>query len=255
MLVLGKREYFFRPLFYFTALFIFFQVTRLQFFTSPTRSNRRRFGGKLVFLTVQTNLILFAYTLLALVTSCLKALLPDNSAYPWFNKLEKLCYQVSGLAFPSGAFMGIGYYSLIHFHKEVRKVASQVKHFDKLMHWLHGFPLLYVFLDAVFLDPSVVRRYKQPFWTEASWSLSFAFFYFCWTILCAYLNDWNWPYPFQHELSFLKQVIFYSMVFAIVPLLVFLGRSIRSCLHWKSWKDGKSFHVASVQDTEQVKQD
>jgi hypothetical protein len=44
----------------------------------------------------------------------------------------------------------------------------------------------------------VVRRYKQPFWTEASWSLSFAFFYFCWTILCAYLNDWNWPYPVSY---------------------------------------------------------
>ncbi|EME29152.1 uncharacterized protein Gasu_33550 [Galdieria sulphuraria] len=239
MLRLGRGEYFFRPLFYFTALFIFFQVTRLQFFTSPTHKKQRRFGGKLIFLTVQTNLILFAYTLLALATSCLKAFLPDNNKYSWFNRLEKFCYQTSGLAFPSGAFMGLGYYTLIHFHKEVRKVAHQVKHFDKLMHLLHGFPLLYVFLDSFFLDPSVIEKYRQSFWMEASWSLGFAFFYFCWTFLCAYLNDWNWPYPFQHELSAFKQVVFYSMVFAIVPMLVWLGRNIRGSLHWKSWKESK----------------
>eukprot|EP00871_Galdieria_phlegrea_P003149 jgi/Galph1/3835/GphlegSOOS_G2454.1 len=239
MLRVGRLDYFFRPLFYLVVFFVFFQVVRLQLFTAPSHKRKRRFGGKLVFLTVQTNFILITYNFLALITSCLRCFLSENQKYRWFNKLESFIFQLNGLAFPSGAFMGIGYYTLIHFHKQVREVAKQVKNFDNLMHLLHGFPLIYVLLDALFYDPSLVEKYQSSFWKEAQWSLSFAAFYFCWTFLCAYMNDWDFPYPFQHELSAVKQVIFYSVVFAVVSILVWFGREIRGSLHWKRWKYAK----------------
>jgi len=125
----------------------------------PPRPDRPAsvFGGRFVFLTVQTNFILTIYNALCLVDS----LLTEESA---FKKIvSKLMHITSGAAFAVGSIMGMGYYGLVHFDAHTRLRAAAIQDFDFYMHLLHGVPLLFVFLDTLFKDTPFIQAAKQQF--------------------------------------------------------------------------------------------
>ncbi|KAA8498325.1 hypothetical protein FVE85_5910 [Porphyridium purpureum] len=124
------------------ALFLKITVAQIQFHPPRPDAPDTVFGGRLVFLTVQTNLILTAYVTLC-VLEC--AAVSTRAA----KMIRWVLHVSSGVAFALGFCMGSLYYTLIHFDPHTRLRAAEIDQFDYHMHLLHGAPLLFVILDAL----------------------------------------------------------------------------------------------------------
>lgn len=168
-------------------------------------------------MTVQTNLILLLY----IVLSSIELLFEARS--PFHGVSERLC----GFVWTIGGLMGTFYYVFVHFHPSTRKFAKiQGPIFDRMMHLLHGVPLIFVTCDTAFIREECVSKCTR-FKTEVIAVCSYGTAYFCWLLLSVRMNAGWWPYPFLAGLRPREHVAFCIVVYASVPGFSWLGRKLR----------------------------
>mmetsp|Transcript_7412 Transcript_7412/g.19760 ORF Transcript_7412/g.19760 Transcript_7412/m.19760 type:complete len:379 (+) Transcript_7412:21-1157(+) len=141
-----------RGLLYVACFALFVSISHAQLRFHPPRADRpeRVFGGKFVFLTVQTNVVITAYVGLCVLELVL----------PWSRArcaLARTLHVLSSSVFALGFLMGAGYYALVHFDVNTRQRAAEIDGFDFYMHLLHGFPLAFVLVDTLFKDHTFMQ--------------------------------------------------------------------------------------------------
>uniref|UniRef100_A0A7S0ZD15 THH1/TOM1/TOM3 domain-containing protein n=1 Tax=Timspurckia oligopyrenoides TaxID=708627 RepID=A0A7S0ZD15_9RHOD len=148
----------------FFALFINISYAQLKF--HPPRPDRpdNVFGGKFVFLTVQTNFIITAYLGLCVLELTI-------THYRVRTVLERAVHVVSGAVFSVGFMMGAGYYALVHFDERTRAQAATIEEFDYYMHLLHAPAACLLLFDILFKDKTFQQSAPETL-VEALNSLS-----------------------------------------------------------------------------------
>jgi len=174
---------------------------------------RPKFGGMTIYLTFQTGVLLFIYSLLVLCIPIFAS-----------NKLKATRSFVSRPLFAISWFVALGYYGLIHNDPSIVRMMKDTPGLLLDMHLLHGGPPILATLLLVF-DSSEPRSKVELIVLSI-----YSAFYLVWSAFCAYMNGGAWPYPFQKDFNFQMHLIFDCFCFVFCFLLYWIGLKISRLL-------------------------
>lgn len=180
-----------------------------------------QFGRDSLFLTFHGNFHCAWYACLCLLHSFL-------SLGPFFNRrrrnntqnqkvrrksyaartVEYLSHRFTPVLFPLIVFVGLAYYSILHFHPLNRLRATQVADHDSKMALLHFNPLLFILFDSWLKDSELVAKHAMKKRKATRAIIIYGMCYFLWCAFCVRMNGGNWPYPFQKSFSVSQHLMF-----------------------------------------------
>lgn len=170
------------------------------------------FGRDSVFLTFHGNWHCTWYACLCLLNAFL-ALGKKQRQGRTAKYIEFLVHRFTCLVFPLAAFVGLGYYLILHFHPLNRLRALHVPDHDVKMALLHLNPLLFVCGDSVLKDWELLAKYGMRQRRAVRVIMGYGVFYFLWSAFCVRMNGGHWPYPFQEKFNTVQHLAF--LLFAL----------------------------------------
>jgi hypothetical protein len=197
------------------------------------------FGRDSVFLTFHGNFhctwyscmcFLHAVVMLRVRKSSASALRPHLRRSAALRRVERLIHYYTGPLFALGAFVGLAYYLLLHFHPLTRLRAKLVPDYDEKMALLHLAPLLFVLGDVVLKDEELVRKHGMGLRRGSRFIVVYGACYFMWTVFCVWQNGGNWPYPFQPKFTAVQHIMFVSTVLLSSTYLTRAGHRLTARL-------------------------
>lgn len=189
------------------------------------------FGRDTVFLTFHGNLHCTWYACLCLLSAFL-ALDPARRGKRRVGavarSIERAAHRWTGVLFPLGAFVGLAYYLILHFHPLNRLRAVAVPDLDQKMALLHLHPLVFVVGDCLLKDADLLRRHGMAQARAVRGIMSYGVGYFSWTLVCVRFNGGHWPYPFQPSFSAFQHVVFLATVMLVAAYLTRFGYKLHA---------------------------
>lgn len=121
---------------------------------------------------------------------------------------EWATHRFTAVLFPLGAFVGLAYYLILHYHPLNRLRAQAVPDHDFIMALLHLNPLLFVIGDSWLKDTELLAKFGLKQRRATRGIMLYGIAYFLWTAFCVRHNGGHWPYPFQQSFSVIQHVMF-----------------------------------------------
>mmetsp|Transcript_18341 Transcript_18341/g.33239 ORF Transcript_18341/g.33239 Transcript_18341/m.33239 type:complete len:225 (+) Transcript_18341:43-717(+) len=206
---------------FFTSYFLQYPPGPLAWTSSPTRPALTKYTGKLILLTMQTNLFGALYYSLRVAASL-------DMLKSWQPTLALLFPSIFGL----GAFLTSGYYGLDHFNAEGAKIRKRIEErgypaVHYLCHLDHCLSLPVVLVDAL---SGSVPAYDE---TALVGGVTCLAIYMVLYVACAQAN-WKatgeWPYAIVDDVQAnggtVGRYIFFGVIIGIVVSLGALGKAL-----------------------------
>ncbi|CAH0749238.1 unnamed protein product [Diatraea saccharalis] len=178
------------------------------------------YKGRLMFLTMWTFILQTIY----FFVSFLNDLIGSNDASPKKRPLIRMFKDaLFGLAFPMAIYVGISFWSIYHFDKELIFPEKIAKIFPPwLNHTYHSFIVLFIVLELIFTNKTYLSR-------KVGLVLAFTYFvsYLVWMHIL-FERTGVWPYPIFNVLNLPARLVFFAVSIAGGLYLYIVGEKLNS---------------------------
>lgn len=180
---------------------------------------QRSFGGQWKYLTFWNMWIQLAYFTISFLNNIFGSHETNKKSSSSLQRFRDLFF--SSLAFPIGQFVGIVFWGLFHYNRELVFPAAFDKFFPNYInHMMHTTVLVVQLLELVLLyHPYPQRKYGM------SITMFFCILYLSWTLVVAFYGG-IWVYPIFEVLQPLQRVGFMAVCALFGGFLYFLGEHL-----------------------------